>query len=198
MAQAYSLSRRGAIERKIQDLSRLHDGHRIQNPFIFSSFGAGVAAMLCSDVKRYNFSSLAHRLAELLACDEPAAAAAAAAAVVSSSKKSESDSEDCEGDCDAESRCRICHQTADESGVALIAPCRCAGSIRLVHSDCLLAWKARSTQSVASWRCDICREKLNVELGRGAPLGWPYLLRELDMYSEDFDAPGLVSVLLIS
>lgn len=194
MAQAYVHSRSAAIERKMQDLSQLHDGHRIQNPFIFSSFAGSVAAMLRSDVKRYNFSSLTHRLAELLPCDKDAAAAA----VASSSKKSESGSDGCEDDRDAESRCRICHQTADESSVALIAPCRCAGSIRLAHSDCLLAWMARSPRSVASWRCDICLEKLNVELGPGAPLGWQYLLRELDMYSEDFDAPGLVSVLLIS
>lgn len=194
VVQAHITSRRGALECKLRDLSQLHDGSQLRNPFVFSSFVGCVAAVFRSDVKRYDFTSLARRFVELMPCDEDAVAAAAAPPA----EELENASDDCEEDRDIEARCRICHQTVVESGATLLAPCKCAGSIRFAHSDCLLAWMARSARPVASWRCDICRERLSVELGAGRPLGRQYLWRELDMYSEDFDAPGLVAVLLMS
>lgn len=60
-------------------------------------------------------------------------------------------------------------------------------------------WMKRSMKPVASWHCDVCRQPLRVEFGGGVPIGSRYFWREIDVNSgDDLDAPGLVSVLLIS
>jgi len=96
--------------------------------------------------------------------------------------------------------CRICHQTAEESGRPLIAPCRCSGSIRYAHAQCLLDWLLHSSAASSSnWRCDICRTPFVVRLGDGRPPGLAFLDRDLDVFvDDDFEAPGLVAVLYIS
>ncbi|KDO30858.1 hypothetical protein SPRG_04760 [Saprolegnia parasitica CBS 223.65] len=50
-----------------------------------------------------------------------------------------------------EEECRVCRGEAEE-GRRLFAPCRCSGSIRYVHSDCLAEWLAISKKEV----CELC------------------------------------------
>lgn len=53
--------------------------------------------------------------------------------------------------------CRICHE--DESLEELIDPCKCAGSLGLVHTGCLEKWLSTSNTD----RCEICKYVFTVE-----------------------------------
>ena len=44
--------------------------------------------------------------------------------------------------------CKICHCSSEESGMPLITPCLCAGSIKFVHQECLTTWMKSSTSKV--------------------------------------------------
>ncbi|GMF30279.1 unnamed protein product [Phytophthora fragariaefolia] len=50
-----------------------------------------------------------------------------------------------------EAECRVCRGEA-EPGRRLFAPCRCSGSIRFTHSDCLEQWLEHSGKSF----CELC------------------------------------------
>jgi len=50
--------------------------------------------------------------------------------------------------------CRVCF-CGEEVG-ALIQPCRCRGSVRLVHARCLNEWRAQSANPRSFARCDTC------------------------------------------
>lgn len=54
---------------------------------------------------------------------------------------------------DTEHSCRICRGEATESQ-PLIHPCRCRGSIKYIHQDCLMEWLNHSNKSTK--QCDIC------------------------------------------
>jgi hypothetical protein len=51
--------------------------------------------------------------------------------------------------------CRVCHGEAEESR-QLFHPCRCSGSIKYVHQDCLQTWLKFSKQSHP--KCELCGE----------------------------------------
>lgn len=51
-----------------------------------------------------------------------------------------------------ELECRVCRGGAEE-GRPLFAPCKCSGSIGLVHQDCLMSWLAMSR---GDGRCELC------------------------------------------
>eukprot|EP00899_Mesostigma_viride_P028475 jgi/Mesvir1/8812/Mv02713-RA.1 len=53
--------------------------------------------------------------------------------------------------------CRICHGGQDEG--RLISPCKCTGSIRFVHVQCLQQWQALSPNSKSFYECDTCKFK---------------------------------------
>jgi len=53
-----------------------------------------------------------------------------------------------------EDECRICRGPAEE-GDTLFSPCKCAGSIRLVHQDCLENW----LQVTGGNKCELCKTK---------------------------------------
>ncbi|KAH9164463.1 hypothetical protein LEN26_000011, partial [Aphanomyces euteiches] len=55
------------------------------------------------------------------------------------------------GDSSDDEECRVCRGEA-EPGRRLFAPCKCSGSIRFVHSDCLTEWLAISKKEV----CELC------------------------------------------
>ena len=55
--------------------------------------------------------------------------------------------------------CKICYGGNEEAGNPLITPCYCAGSMRHVHSDCLVQW----IKTAALKRCDLCRYPFTVE-----------------------------------
>ena len=51
--------------------------------------------------------------------------------------------------------CRVCHGEAEENR-PLFHPCRCDGSIKFVHQDCLQMWLKVSKQ--ARPKCELCGE----------------------------------------
>lgn len=53
----------------------------------------------------------------------------------------------------SENTCRICRGEATESQ-PLLHPCKCRGSIKYTHQDCLLEWLNHSNKSTS--KCDIC------------------------------------------
>ncbi|KAI0562975.1 hypothetical protein FGB62_48g136 [Gracilaria domingensis] len=59
---------------------------------------------------------------------------------------------------DAERECRIC-RGEDEPGRPLLHPCRCSGSIKYTHEDCLVNWLAQS----GSTRCELCNHSFRFE-----------------------------------
>ena len=59
---------------------------------------------------------------------------------------------------DAEA-CKICYGGNEEASNPLITPCLCAGSMRHVHSDCLVQW----IKTAALKRCDLCRYPFTLE-----------------------------------
>lgn len=54
---------------------------------------------------------------------------------------------------DTENSCRICRGEGTSSQ-PLLHPCKCRGSIRYIHQDCLLEWLKHSNKSTE--QCDIC------------------------------------------
>ena len=52
--------------------------------------------------------------------------------------------------------CRICHE--GESGERLISPCRCSGSVGLVHRTCIEKWLT----IVNIDTCELCKQKYSV------------------------------------
>ena len=53
--------------------------------------------------------------------------------------------------------CRVCREGSTE-GRPLFHPCKCDGSIKYVHQDCLLQWLKVSRQHEP--RCELCNEKI--------------------------------------
>lgn len=69
------------------------------------------------------------------------------------------------GQCDTginnvEQECRYCYEPAS-TGRLLYHPCRCSGSIRYVHKDCLVQAIISSKQS----KCTTCRHKFSFVKG---------------------------------
>ncbi|CDF36468.1 unnamed protein product [Chondrus crispus] len=59
---------------------------------------------------------------------------------------------------ESELECRICRGDS-EPGRPLLHPCRCSGSIKFTHEDCLLNWLAQSGSS----RCELCNHPFRFE-----------------------------------
>lgn len=71
--------------------------------------------------------------------------------------------------------CRIClGEEEDPVNDPLFSPCKCAGSMGLIHIECLRAWiKGKKIQrrgqvvSTYFWKnleCELCKERLPVEI----------------------------------
>ncbi|KAG4300895.1 hypothetical protein PCK1_002972, partial [Pneumocystis canis] len=54
--------------------------------------------------------------------------------------------------------CRICFGGAEDQPTLgkLISPCRCQGTIKWVHVNCLLQWRIKSKSSKSYYRCEQC------------------------------------------
>lgn len=50
--------------------------------------------------------------------------------------------------------CRICMET--EPAGSLFSPCRCRGTMKYVHRECLQRWRSTSTNQQSFYRCDQC------------------------------------------
>ncbi|KXS21140.1 hypothetical protein M427DRAFT_51412 [Gonapodya prolifera JEL478] len=54
--------------------------------------------------------------------------------------------------------CRICFQSRDdEPEKRLISPCKCKGSMRYVHLECLNEWREKSQKKESFYECDQCK-----------------------------------------
>ncbi|XP_072198097.1 E3 ubiquitin-protein ligase MARCHF7 isoform X9 [Excalfactoria chinensis] len=73
------------------------------------------------------------------------------------------DSEDEEGDL-----CRICQMSSASTDNNLIEPCKCTGSLRYVHQECMKKWLQSKINSGSSLEavttCELCKEKLHLNL----------------------------------
>ena len=64
--------------------------------------------------------------------------------------------------------CRICLESTDEPSNRLIHPCRCAGSVRHIHAECLKAWLASQIDDLATAHCELCKTpfEMTIKLAR--------------------------------
>jgi hypothetical protein len=69
-----------------------------------------------------------------------------------------------------EAVCRICFDARCVHGSQLVAPCRCAGSMRFVHTACLAEWRTLAVGTRAFAECQTCRSPYAVRATRYAPL----------------------------
>lgn len=63
--------------------------------------------------------------------------------------------------------CRICleeHSPSDLIGAEMIAPCRCSGSRKYVHRDCLDSWRATKTGGRSFTHCEVCNFEYEIEV----------------------------------
>ncbi len=56
--------------------------------------------------------------------------------------------------------CRVCHGESEPDN-QLFYPCKCDGSIRYVHQDCLVQWLKVSKQNKG--KCELCGEKFQFQ-----------------------------------
>ncbi|GAA5870472.1 hypothetical protein JCM16303_002015 [Sporobolomyces ruberrimus] len=52
--------------------------------------------------------------------------------------------------------CRICFDSEDDELGKLFSPCRCRGTSRYVHTECLSAWRKASQNNSSFYRCETC------------------------------------------
>lgn len=73
---------------------------------------------------------------------------------------------------EAETECRICRGIESTRENPLVSPCKCSGSIKYAHVNCVKAWYATKTTrhqsprttsySIRGLRCEICKKDLHV------------------------------------
>jgi E3 ubiquitin-protein ligase DOA10 len=79
------------------------------------------------------------------------------------------------GGLEVELICRIClGEEEDPSHNPLFSPCKCAGSMGLIHLECIREWlknkkifRQGEVVSTYFWKnleCELCKEKLPVEI----------------------------------
>lgn len=59
--------------------------------------------------------------------------------------------------------CRICFEPESEEH-KLISPCKCTGSMRYIHEDCLKIWLLSKDKDLSNSECDICKFKLKMSI----------------------------------
>jgi hypothetical protein len=62
-----------------------------------------------------------------------------------------------------EKHCRICYE-GETSSNSLISPCRCNGTGRLVHEECLKTWIIARAEDISSGSCEICLAEYLMEI----------------------------------
>ena len=66
--------------------------------------------------------------------------------------------------------CKICHENTNEKSNPLISPCKCLGSIKFVHAECIKEWyksktvvskqKNISIYKIKDIRCELCKTQI--------------------------------------
>lgn len=59
--------------------------------------------------------------------------------------------------------CRICFDCETDNN-PLVNPCKCSGTMRWVHEECLKIWVLASNADIKEANCDICKEKFDMEV----------------------------------
>ncbi len=76
-------------------------------------------------------------------------------------------------------QCRIC---LDEEDKDFIAPCKCKGSIKFVHRECLDSWRASNANPRAFHECNQCKFKYVIEEIVDDPAKERQRLKQYKMY----------------
>lgn len=66
-------------------------------------------------------------------------------------------------------KCRICLEDEINKSL-LISPCKCEGSIKYLHSNCLKKWLITRKQSPFDSKCEICNAQFNIEVKKSSIL----------------------------
>ena len=61
-----------------------------------------------------------------------------------------------------ESQCRICMEPR-QPGKSLISPCRCRGSLKFVHEECLKTWLVSLDGRIDEAKCELCKTQFQME-----------------------------------
>jgi hypothetical protein len=70
--------------------------------------------------------------------------------------------------------CRICY---DEEPEGLFTPCKCSGSMRYVHQECLRKWRAVNVRERSFTHCSMCEFEYKLSSSAsGPPDSWSYTL----------------------
>ncbi len=73
--------------------------------------------------------------------------------------------------------CRVCHGES-EPGRELFFPCKCDGSIKYVHQDCLQEWLKHARNKM---RCELCGEEFKFKKIYKEGITWHLSLLEIAM-----------------
>ncbi|OMJ79436.1 hypothetical protein SteCoe_20537 [Stentor coeruleus] len=76
-----------------------------------------------------------------------------------SGKESENKNDD---EASEEKMCRICFEHENESN-PIICPCRCNGTMKYIHEECLKSWILSQSRDLNEFSCDICKAPLDME-----------------------------------
>eukprot|EP00826_Nyctotherus_ovalis_P008400 TRINITY_DN12173_c0_g3_i1.p2 TRINITY_DN12173_c0_g3~~TRINITY_DN12173_c0_g3_i1.p2 ORF type:complete len:192 (-),score=13.40 TRINITY_DN12173_c0_g3_i1:331-906(-) len=71
------------------------------------------------------------------------------------------------------SECRICGASESTAANPLVSPCKCSGSIKYVHIDCMRMWHQSKmdfraaphsiSYTIRRFECELCRSKFSIE-----------------------------------
>lgn len=59
--------------------------------------------------------------------------------------------------------CRICFEQENDQNV-LISPCKCSGTIKHVHEECLKIWITSQNRDINNSKCDICKSEFLMQV----------------------------------
>jgi E3 ubiquitin-protein ligase DOA10 len=60
--------------------------------------------------------------------------------------------------------CRVCLQGDDQALGPLIHPCKCDGTLRVIHTECLKLWVLTRQRDPKFAKCEICHKKYSIEV----------------------------------
>ena len=62
--------------------------------------------------------------------------------------------------------CRICME-ADSKDLPLIAPCKCSGTVKFIHEECLKTWIISQEGDIDEAQCELCKTNFLMEFRIG-------------------------------
>jgi len=89
--------------------------------------------------------------------------------------------------------CRICLESTGD----LLSPCRCSGSIQLIHESCLLQW-IQEKDAATPPACELCKELYTLEYDRPLErdyISFPY--RNYLLINPSWNIAAFCSILII-